>query len=395
MCEVVLASSSQDAIRAAVSSDGGGGGGGRKAAGTLKSRDGGAAAPEMAVLDGEARVIMTAQHIIKALGTSDAMTDDMISVLSKFDHRFSIMNDAKNLERGRTSTSDPSNPSTSHHGADSDSDPDASISRRPRRRVLNSALDSAEKVINHWDLGYGEQGSRWIFESTAEESQNYLDAVDEVLTELESMKIHNRDPKLLEEAQHLLQLAMERLEEELRHVLERYTGFVDPDVLIDSFSNGSFRDVDPEEVDEEDEEDDDEPERAPSTSKGRLLERTQSRAVALMPAQAAEDVLGIVTRLIAGGFKKECVQVYISSRKQVLERSLQALGVERVSIDEVQKMPWEVQEEKIKNWNQAMKVGVTVLFASEKQLCDQVTYPLMLPKSSLIFHPNSTPFLLP
>ncbi|KAG0581359.1 hypothetical protein KC19_4G244800 [Ceratodon purpureus] len=327
----------------------------------------------MAVLDGEARVLMTAQHIIKALGTSDAMTDDMISVLSKFDHRFSIMNDTKNLERRSSS-----DPSTSHHGGnDSDSDPEPSNSRRPpKRRVMNSALDSAEKVIVHWDLGYGDQGSRWIFESTTEDSQNYLDAVDEVLTELESMKIHNRDPKLLEEAQHLLQLAMERLEEELRHVLDRYTGFVDPDVLINSFSNGSFRDVDPEEVDDEDEdEEDDEEGGVGSTRRGRTLERTQSRAVALLPAQAAEDVLGIVTRLIAGGFKKECVQVYISSRKQVLERSLQALGVERLSIDEVQRMPWEVQEEKIKKWNQAMKVGVTVLFASEKQLCDQVFAP--------------------
>jgi exocyst complex protein 7 len=356
---VVVLASKQDAIRGRSEERRGRG---SSKVGTLKPREGGSSSPRMAVLDGEARVLMTAQHIIKALGTSDAMTDDMISVLSKFDHRFSIMNDSKNLERRGSSDA-----STSHHGGghDSDSDPEPG-----KRRVMNSALDAAEKVIVQWDLG--EQGARWIFEGTTEDSQTYLDAVDEVLTELESMKIHNRDPKLLEEAQHLLQLAMERLEEELRHVLERYTGFVDPDVLINSFSNGSFRDPEPEEVDDEDEDEEDEQEGVSSSSRGRTLERTQSRAVPLLPAQAAEDVLGIVTRLIAGGFKKECVQVYISSRKQVLERSLQALGVERLSIDEVQKMPWELQEEKIKKWNQAMKVGVTVLFASEKQLCDQV-----------------------
>lgn len=148
----------------------------------------------MAVLDGEARVLLTAQHIIKALGTSDAMTDDMISVLSKFDHRFSNMNDE------RRSSSDPS---TSH-------DEDTFSSR-----VMNSALEDAERVIVHWDMGYPSEAgnSRWIFESSEEDSRTYLDAVDDVLTELESMKIHNRDPKLLEEAQHLLQLAMERLEE--------------------------------------------------------------------------------------------------------------------------------------------------------------------------------------
>ncbi|XP_024392650.1 exocyst complex component EXO70A1 [Physcomitrium patens] len=327
----------------------------------------------MAVLDGEARVLLTAQHIIKALGTSDAMTDDMISVLSKFDHRFRDMND-RNLDRRLDASTSQKSPK----GEDSDEDsydvPQGSRGGSRARRVINSALDSARTVIVHWDMGHGghEVGQRWIFENNAEETQVYLDAVDKVLMELENMKIHNRDPKLLEEAQNLLQLAMERLEEELRHVLEMYTGFVDPDVLLDSFSAASFRSPFDEE-EEEEEEDDEEPNIA--TPRVGQFERSQSRAVALMPDQAAEYVIAIVTRLIAGGFKKECVQVYISSRKVVLENNLLALGVERVSIDEVQKMPWELLEEKIKSWNQAMKVGVTVLFASEKQLCDQVFAP--------------------
>ncbi|XP_024369597.1 exocyst complex component EXO70A1 [Physcomitrium patens] len=323
----------------------------------------------MAVLDGEARVLLTAQHIIKALGTSDAMTDDMISVLTKFDHRFRDMND-KNLDR----RSDASTSGKSPKGEDSDPDfydsPQGPRERFRARKGTNSVLDSVWQVINHWDMGHGAcegEGYRWIFESNVKEIQEYLNAVDTVLTELENMKIHNRDPKLLEEAQYLLQLAMERLEEELRHVLEMYTGFVDSDELLGSFSAASLR-VPPEEDDDEEEPD-------IATPRGGQLERSQSRAVALMPDQAAEDVIAIVTRLIAGGFKKECVQVYISSRKVVLENNLLALGVERVSIDEVQKMPWELQEEKIKNWNQAMKIGVTMLFASEKQLCDQVFAP--------------------
>jgi exocyst complex protein 7 len=62
----------------------------------------------------------------------------------------------------------------------------------------------------------------------------------------------------------------------------------------------------------------------------------------------------------------------VRKRKIILEESLYELGVERVTIDEVQKMQWEVQEDRIKKWNQAMNVGVKVLFASEKQLCDEV-----------------------
>lgn len=122
---------------------------------------------EMAVLDGEARVLLTAQHIIKALGTSDAMTDDMISVLTKFDHRFRDMND-KNLDR----RSDASTSGKSPKGEDSDPDfYDSPLGPRERfraRKGTNSVLDSVWQVINHWDMGHGAcegEGYRWIFES--------------------------------------------------------------------------------------------------------------------------------------------------------------------------------------------------------------------------------------
>ncbi|CAM6057325.1 unnamed protein product [Sphagnum tenellum] len=43
--------------------------------------------------DGEERVLITAQQIVR-LGTTDtAMMDDMLQILSNFDHRFSSMND--------------------------------------------------------------------------------------------------------------------------------------------------------------------------------------------------------------------------------------------------------------------------------------------------------------
>jgi len=50
--------------------------------------------------DGEERILITAQQIMRSLGTTDtAMTDDMLQILSNFDHRFSSMNDKpKKLE---------------------------------------------------------------------------------------------------------------------------------------------------------------------------------------------------------------------------------------------------------------------------------------------------------
>ncbi len=50
--------------------------------------------------DGEERVLITTQQIVRSLGTTNiAMTDDMLQILSNFDHRFSNMNDKpKKLE---------------------------------------------------------------------------------------------------------------------------------------------------------------------------------------------------------------------------------------------------------------------------------------------------------
>jgi hypothetical protein len=50
--------------------------------------------------DGEERILITAQQIMRSLGTTDtAMTDDMLQILSNFDHRFFSMNDKpKKLE---------------------------------------------------------------------------------------------------------------------------------------------------------------------------------------------------------------------------------------------------------------------------------------------------------
>jgi len=52
------------------------------------------------VANGEERILITAEQIVRSLGTTNtAMTDDMLQILSNFDQRFSNMNDKpKKLE---------------------------------------------------------------------------------------------------------------------------------------------------------------------------------------------------------------------------------------------------------------------------------------------------------
>ncbi len=107
------------------------------------------------VADGKERVLITAQQIVRSLGTTDtAMTDDMLQILSNFDHRFSSMNDKpKKLEF-----------STSHEVGTIAIDEDLQSKRsRPSSwgagssKMIESRLDHAMDVVVRWHLGYSER----------------------------------------------------------------------------------------------------------------------------------------------------------------------------------------------------------------------------------------------
>ncbi|CAK9217495.1 unnamed protein product [Sphagnum jensenii] len=311
----------------------------------------------MASPDGEQRVLMTAEHIVRSLGTTDTMTDDMLQILSKFDHRFSIMHDKK----------------------------------KKNAMANESSLDHAEDVIRRWDMRYSEQArQQMIFECPEEEASTYLEAVDEVQKVLDSLSVvqqqqNSRDPETtttLERAHNLIELAMGRLQEEFRHLLVKNSRSVEPETLFDSLAAGSFQSSleegendaaddaqeDAEARESSGEEDNADEDVLPVARPAPLVQTTMD----LVPPDVAIDLASIAQRMIAAKYQSECCMVYVNSRKTALEESLSGLWVEKLSIDEVQRMPWAAQEDKIRKWIQAMKVGVKVLLASEKLLCDQV-----------------------
>ncbi|KAH8958107.1 hypothetical protein BDL97_06G005700 [Sphagnum fallax] len=108
--------------------------------------------------DGEERVLITTQHIVRSLGTTNtAMTDDMLQILSNFDHKFSSMNDKpKKLEF-----------STSHEvGTIAIAEDLQSKRSRPSSRgagsskIIESHFDHAEDVVVRWHLGYSERAKQ-------------------------------------------------------------------------------------------------------------------------------------------------------------------------------------------------------------------------------------------
>ncbi|CAN6578564.1 unnamed protein product [Malus baccata var. baccata] len=286
---------------------------------------------------GEDRVLATAQQIVKSLNTPKEVREDMLLIFSSFDNRLSNITNLIN-------------------GEDSKADEDR--------------FGEAEKVIFRWESNSEAHRNSVPWEESPVEAAEYLAAVDEILTHMEGLSVRS-DNELVDRVENALQIAMTRLEDEFRHILIRNTVPLDSDRLYGSIRRVSlsFASNDGEIYDEFEsfgEEDRD---------AGRFHERGGSLGdtdVDLIHPDAVVELKEIAERMIRSGYEKECVQVYSSVRRDALDECLVILGVEKLSIEEVQKIEWKSLDEKMKKWIQAVKIGVRVLINGERRLCDQI-----------------------
>ena len=65
------------------------------------------------------------------------------------------------------------------------------------------------------------------------------------------------------------------------------------------------------------------------------------REIDLLPDDAVADLRAIASRMAAAGYGRECAQVYASVRKPVVDASLCRLGIEHLSIGDVQRLEWD------------------------------------------------------
>ncbi|RYR44975.1 hypothetical protein Ahy_A08g041233 isoform A [Arachis hypogaea] len=265
---------------------------------------------------GEDRVLATAQQILKSLNTPKDVREDMLLIFSSFDNRLSNITDIVHRD-------DP-------HSASS--------------LLLDSADDAAD----------------------------YFSAVDDVIHWMEQLNLApppppsssagNRHRIEMDRTENAIQLAMTRLEDELRHLLVRNTVPLDAESLHGSIRRVSLSFTDGGTVDE--------------NLESRFHERGASLgddiSVDLLRADAVAELREIADRMVRSGYEKECLQVYSSVRRDVLDEYLSILGVEKLSIEEVQRVEWKSLDEKMKKWIQAVKISVRVLLTGEKRICDSV-----------------------
>ncbi|OIW20116.1 hypothetical protein TanjilG_01889 [Lupinus angustifolius] len=247
----------------------------------------------------------------------------------------------------------------------------------------NLPLSEAEKIILRWDSTASEEArEKMIFDGDRHEVDLYLQAVDQIQRSISSTSISDDTNKV----NPAVQIAMARLEDEFRNILISHTIPIEADSLteqdLEQQPSSSSSPIHREAIDDESNYVHDEGNKlfrfnsegtCSNVSVNSSYRSTSSiREIDLIPSEAVYDLRCIAERMISSGYLRECIQVYGSVRKSAVDLSFRKLGIEKLSIGDVQRLEWEQLETKIRRWIRAAKVCVRTLFASEKRLCEQI-----------------------
>ncbi|XVF05819.1 hypothetical protein REPUB_Repub05bG0205900 [Reevesia pubescens] len=291
--------------------------------------------------NGEEKLLAVARHIAKTLGQNDTMADDILQIFSNFDGRFSREKLSEKMV---------------------DEDPRGCA-------TLERTLHSLDRQISQYVAV-----DHPIWADTADSSA-FLDAIDELIGTIRDwspMAAEKSFGACLVRADDLMQQAMFRVEDEFRSLMERGAESFELNRNNESTGNLSF---DSDDENEENEEgllqnganlDNQIPIAQPITDYDIVIDA--------LPSGTINDLHEIAKRMVAAGFGKECSHVYSTCRREFLEESISRLGLQKLSIDEVQKMPWQELEDEIERWIKAANVALRILFPSERRLCDRVFF---------------------
>ncbi|KAF5184540.1 Exocyst complex component exo70b1 [Thalictrum thalictroides] len=243
-------------------------------------------------------------------------------------------------------------------------------------------FEAAEKIILRWDSSASEEAKeRMIFdEGNRIEADRYLCAVDEIQRSMSCVSVSGGDQ---DKVNGTIQIAMARLEDEFRNILMIHTSPLESESLNDpnsSFnsristeSSGEFNvedyqeDKDDDHIKDKDDKDD-----HGSSTVHSYRSTSSIHEIDLVPSEAIQDLRSIAERMISAGYLRECIQVYGSVRKSAIDATFRRLGIEKLSIGDVQRLEWDSLETKIRRWIRAAKICVRIVFASEKVLCERI-----------------------
>lgn len=285
-----------------------------------------------------------AEFLRESLEKSREVTGTMITILGSFDNRLSTLETAMRPTQVKT------------HAF------------RKAHDNIDGTLEAAQSVLHQFDVS--RQVENKVLEGPKSDFDGFLGACDELHKNVEYLTL-NRSLKAsdtaLNQARDLFGKGMSRLEEEFKVILTSHSKPADPARLMETLP------IPGKHVPE-----------TPPNGGGEevklLLTNTPHNDKALNPPvlpvlispKVVPQLHEMAQRLVAAGHHQQCLKTYREVRGSNLEQSLRKLGVERLSKDDIIKMPWESLEGKITNWIQYMRIAIKLLFSTERKLCDQI-----------------------
>ncbi|PRQ33870.1 putative exocyst complex component Exo70, cullin repeat-like-containing domain-containing protein [Rosa chinensis] len=230
--------------------------------------------------------------------------------------------------------------------------------------LMEENIEIAQTLIMKWDSSDASSYTKLtsLFYDNRQEAKLYLKCVRDLQSAMHHfVNSPDSSAEKLITAQTLMQTAMKRLEKEFYQILSDNRENLDAETVSSSRSSESRAS----------------PPRTPTRSSVSDLEsESEDESTFLEGEQIAtipmEDLKSIADCMISAGYGKECVKIYKIIRKSIVDEGLYHLGVEKLSLSQVQKMNWNVLETKIKYWLNAVKVAVKNLFYGERMLCHYV-----------------------
>ncbi|KAL3529683.1 hypothetical protein ACH5RR_009005 [Cinchona calisaya] len=284
----------------------------------------------------EQHMIAAAYHIVKAIGASKNLDNEMKRILSDLDIHLSKMTSIDENE--------------------------ADMTRETEKR-----LKFAEKKI----MSFHSRNLK-IWESFGPgEDYGYLQAVDEVQRLAESLENTSSNKKTLkvkqiqDEAENILQKAMEKLQEELVHILSKNLLPIQHEYLLVESCPVTVVEEESSMVSNEDESFE-----FPSQMERRRTECEQY-IVDLIHPNAIPLIKCIAELMFASHYDQEFSQTFIIFWRQALDDYLINLNVKQLSIEDVLKMDWKCLTYRIRNWCHATRSVIGYL-ASGKRLFDRI-----------------------
>ncbi|XP_027344849.1 exocyst complex component EXO70A1-like [Abrus precatorius] len=92
----------------------------------------------------------------------------------------------------------------------------------------------------------------------------------------------------------------------------------------------------------------------------------EEMGVITFSVDAINDLRCIAERMISSGYLWQCIEVYGTVRKSIIDATLQRLGIGYVQRDQLP------PDTRIHIWREAARVSVLILFAREKRLCEEI-----------------------